>query len=423
MKRIYECLVIVLLAITISGFTVKQDNNHLEGKVLNYSDVLVTINQKYTEKKYSIYDFEKYHCNGITDLTSSYTKKLRNLDFKKIYKLSFPVYNEFDLKYILQNLSAREEIDSCEPSYVVENTPSIDTYKYIPENDYDPEKQYTLELLELPLAWDIAKYADEVKVAVIDSGVDNTHVELQWKVDTKLSKSFSSAYSEQNPYEDKVPHGTPVASVIAAESNNFNGFIGVAFNASIISLKVTMSLANSWETEAVIKALNYCTENNIQIINYSGGSYEKYGEAQIQAFKNYNGLIIAAAGNKNKNIDEDDFYPAKLNLPNVIVVGSSDRYDNKVGDSNYGKNTVDLFAPGVDIYVAIPNNKYTHLSGTSVAAPHVTGVACLLLGIHPKITAIEMKEIICNTVDKCPSLTNYCKTGGRLNAYKAINKL
>lgn len=131
MKRIYECLVIVLLAITISGFTVKQDNNHLEGKVLNYSDVLVTINQKYTEKKYSIYDFEKYHCNGITDLTSSYTKKLRNLDFKKIYKLSFPVYNEFDLKYILQNLSAREEIDSCEPSYVVENTPSIDTYKYI----------------------------------------------------------------------------------------------------------------------------------------------------------------------------------------------------------------------------------------------------------------------------------------------------
>ena len=74
MKRIYECLVIVLLAITISGFTVKQDNNHLEGKVLNYSDVLVTINQKYTEKEYSIDDFEKYHCNGITDLTSSYTK-------------------------------------------------------------------------------------------------------------------------------------------------------------------------------------------------------------------------------------------------------------------------------------------------------------------------------------------------------------
>ena len=144
--------------------------------------------------------------------------------------------------------------------------------------------------------------------------------------------------------------------------------------------------------------------------------------------------MIAAAGNDNYNNDSDTkhksiYYPASYDLPNIISVGAIDKNGDRVVNSsddgsNYGATTVDLFAPGQGIYTTLPDNQYTDLlnyaSGTSMAAPHVAGVAALIYAKYPCMTANKVKSAIMEGVDKLESLNDLCVTGGKLNAYKAL---
>ena len=120
------------------------------------------------------------------------------------------------------------------------------------------------------------------------------------------------------------------------------------------------------------------------------------------------------------NIDNTSKYPASYNLSNMIVVGSIDINNDKALTSNYGSSTVDLFAPGVGIYSTVPTDTYDYKSGTSMAAPYVTGVAALIKSIRPQLSSLEIKKLILNNVDIISNLTGLCKTGGKLNAYKAL---
>lgn len=176
-----------------------------------------------------------------------------------------------------------------------------------------------------------------------------------------------------------------------------------------------------------IKAVEYADEKGIQILNFSLGTYTDFLSSLKVAIQNYSGLFVCSAGNKGLNTDNNHHYPSKYNnLPNLISVGASNSSDSRwissasAESSNYGKTTVDIFAPGSSIYCCAPGQTYTHKSGTSMAAPFVTGVAALILGKYPNLTASQIKSRILNNAESVSSLSNLCVSGGRLNAYYAL---
>ena len=165
------------------------------------------------------------------------------------------------------------------------------------------------------------------------------------------------------------------------------------------------------------------------MINFSGGWDITFGGEEAEHYNyplqasiaNYPGLFVCAAGNSNKDSDTLNDNPTNIDLPNLISVANSTSSDEKSKYSNYGKSTVDLFAPGTDIYSTyINSNMYLSKGGTSMATPHVTGVAALMLSVNRELTAPEIKTLILNNVDKVSALTSKCVSGGRLNAYKAV---
>ena len=297
----------------------------------------------------------------------------------------------------------------------------------------DPQiaDQWGLEKIKAFDAWDITTGSSRVTVGHIDSGISRSHEDLASNVST-------TGYSDEreNPFSDTANHGTRTAGVIGAVGNNGKGVSGVCWNVNIVSLKSCFG-SRTEDAQLVINALEYAKNNNIKLLNFSGGFYEsaefdnKYKEPLRSAIQSYNGLIVVAAGNSGYNIVNENasgikLYPQSFELDNVLVVGATARDDtawnNSDGVSNYGKSVVDLFAPGVDIQTtsAASEKAYGQVTGTSLAAPFVTGVAALMLSIEPNLTAEQLKSRIMSTVDPVPALSNLCVSGGRLNAKKAV---
>lgn len=239
-------------------------------------------------------------------------------------------------------------------------------------------------------------------------------------------------------------HGTHVAGIIAAVRNNNIGMDGIAQDVKIMIVRV---VPNGDERDKdVANGIRYATDNGAQIINMSfGKSYSPYKSAVDEAVKyaeSKNVLIVHAAGNDHKNIDTMYNFPTRkyqsstTEAANWIEVGASSWKKGKLilGDfSNYGKNNVDVFSPGVDIYSTLPNNTYGSYNGTSMAAPVTAGIAALLLSYYPNLTAVQLKEIILKSavpikgkvvVPGQPKLKMKAKdlsrTGALVNTFKAV---
>ena len=233
-----------------------------------------------------------------------------------------------------------------------------------------------------------------------------------------------------NAYNDIVGHGTHVAGIVGAVINNGMGIAGVNWYTRLVPLKTDFIGLNGPITNSstVLAAVNHAKNNNIPILNASLGDALLYDYALRTEIETYTGLFVCTAGNNNKNIDNFPYYPGSWGgnnntYGNIITVGSTDINDTIASDSNYGSNSVDLFAPGVGIVSTFVTEEgmftYAQLNGTSMAAPHVTGVAASLMS-QGKLSGRELRNIILNTVDKVPALNGYCVTGGRLNAFKAL---
>lgn len=283
-------------------------------------------------------------------------------------------------------------------------------------------------------AWELYYSADTVSVGVIDSGIDASHPDLINRVNRELSKDFAHLEYDihYNPFDDDVAHGTHVAGIIGAESNNGKGIAGICPNVELISLKVgrtQKTYEDASTTEEIInnmvRAINYASENQIDMLNISMTVH--ITEEMIEAIQNYPGLIVCSAGNNGYDNDLIESYQILSSFENVMFVGASDINNNRsIWDerqsSHYGKNTVDVFAPGTDVYSTYTYKNYHALSGTSMAAPHVTGLAALLLSYNSQLTIYEIKQGIIDTVDKQETMENICVSGGRINAYKALLK-
>lgn len=296
-------------------------------------------------------------------------------------------------------------------------------------NDPYTSKQWGLEKIKAYDAWDIGKGNSTLTVGNIDSGINQTHEDL--------IGNMSSLSCGTDPYTDSIDHGTETAGIIGAVGNNGKGISGVCWNIKIASLKACIG-ASDEDMHLVIAAIEYAKANDIKLLNFSGGFYSGRNDhdtnaiALKNAIASYNGLIVVAAGNHNFEIvDEGNsngikLYPQSFHLDNIIVVGASNRNDerwvsNQLEASN-SSTIVDLFAPGVNISTTSKNSTqaYKYDTGTSMSAPFVTGVAALIWSVEPNLTATQVKNRIMQNVDPIPALSNLCVSGGRLNAQKAL---
>jgi subtilisin family serine protease len=247
-------------------------------------------------------------------------------------------------------------------------------------------------------------------------------------------------------------HGTHVSGLIAAQRNNGIGIDGIADNVKIMMLRVVPE-GDEYDKDIAL-AIRYAVDNGAKVINMSFGKYFSPEKRWIDSAVMYAGahdvLIVHAAGNESTDLDHKENYPNpwlkewNMNAPNFITVGGSS--DPKIKGtgivaefSNYGKNNVDLFAPGVHIYSTEPGgNEYGNLNGTSFSSPIVAGVAALIRSYYPELKAVDVKKVIESSVSvpgasfvtikpdpergkaEVIPFSELCKTGGILNAYNAV---
>lgn len=272
-------------------------------------------------------------------------------------------------------------------------------------------------------------------IAVIDTGVDYNHPDLVNNIWTNPGEIPGNgidddgngviddvhgynAYDQTGDPMDGHSHGTHCAGTIAAEGNNGKGVVGVNWKATIMPVKI-FNDRGSTDAAAIIRGINYATNNGARITSNSWGGGAA-NPAIEEAFRKSSALHIMAAGNSGSNNDVSPHYPSSYNLDNNIAVAATDRNDKMAYFSCYGKESVDIAAPGVDIYSTVPGGGYGNKSGTSMATPHVTGAAGLLLAMDPNMSNDEIKTRLLEGADKVAGLDGKVATGARLNINNAM---
>jgi len=322
---------------------------------------------------------------------------------------------------------------------IIASSPDYEVSVNVGTNDtYNEAALYGMSKIETPKAWDITTGSSSVVVGIIDTGIDYLHPDLVSNIWVNTGEiagngidddnngyiddvhGYNFHNNDGNPMDDNG-HGTHCAGTIGGMGNNGFGVVGVNWNVKMMGLKF-LSASGSGYLSNAIKAINYATMMGADLTSNSwgGGGFSQSMYDAIYAANNAGILFVAAAGNSGLNADAQPMYPAAYNIPNVISVAATDSSDKLAYFSNYGATSVDLAAPGVGIISTYKDGQYASLSGTSMAAPHVSGAAALILSAHPDYTYLQLKDALLNNVDPVSSLSGKVATGGRLNVYKAI---
>lgn len=258
-------------------------------------------------------------------------------------------------------------------------------------------------------AW-LTSTGSGTKVAVLDTGIDTDHPDL----DDNLAGCLNFIYSWRT-CEDDHGHGTHVSGIIAAENNSF-GVVGVAPDAKIYSLKVLNRRGRGYLSD-IIEALDWAVSNQMQVVNMSLGTSSQVQSLReaVQRVDDAGIIQVAAAGNSGP-ANNSVIYPAKY--PEVLAIAATDINDQVPSFSSRGPE-VDLAAPGKEVYSTYRQGKYKTLSGTSMSAPHVSGVAALRLLLHPEESPAEIKALLKSTAELLPWPADLVGAG-LVDAYQAV---
>lgn len=299
--------------------------------------------------------------------------------------------------------------------------------------------------IDAPEAWGVFRGNPSMIVGVLDTGIDLNHPDLAgnlWDGSSACknesgviipggclnhgwnfvdnTNSPDVAHCEEPNRPDPYGHGTHVAGTIGATGNNVEGVVGVNWNVKIMAIKVADSCgfvsSSTW-----IKGLNFAKQNGAKVVNASFGGFN-FSQAESDAIKDFPGIFVAAAGNDvsdNDNLATPNF-PSNYDLSNVIAVAASNSLDNLASFSNFGVINVDVAAPGANILSTFPDDEYAYLSGTSMAAPHVAGLAALLWGYAPNLSVAQVIGTVLSSGDSVNGLSGKVATGRRINAYAAL---
>lgn len=362
---------------------------------------------------------------------------------------------------LADQLRSDPRVEYIEPNYIyrASGTPNDPRYNELWGMNNTGQTGGTNDAdIDAPEAWDTQTGSDSTLIAVIDTGVDYNHPDLAANIWTNPGETPNNGVDDDNngyiddvrgwdfanndndPFDDNL-HGTHVAGTIGAVGNNGIGVAGVNWRVKIMPLKFLSSNGSGTLANA-ISSIIYAANKKAQVMNNSwgGGGFSQALLDAINYANNAGALFVAAAGNDGTDNDQSANYPSNYDAPNVLAVAAIDHKGDlaiwgsgggggcgcgggviAAPGSNYGATTVDLAAPGKDILSTTPNNTYQKLQGTSMATPHVAGVAGLVFSQFPGWTHIQVKERLLNTVDVSPSLQGKLVTGGRVNAQRALS--
>lgn len=281
--------------------------------------------------------------------------------------------------------------------------------------------------IEAVKAWEFTKGSHKIVVAVVDTGIDPNHPDLKDNLWHKLGTSeygYDFVLNKKNPI-DINGHGTHVSGIIGASLRANKGIAGVAPDISIMPIRYySDTLSGTQILDNIVKSIDYAVENGANIINISsegtGFNIAEYRAIERAAQKGI--LVVTAAGNKSESNDQaaTASYPASYDLPNIISVAATDMQNNILSTSNFGLLHVHVAAPGENILSTLQKGAYGYLTGTSQAAAFVSGQAALILSAKPDLKAEDLKKIILSSVDKFSSLKGKVASGGRINAFRAL---
>ena len=330
------------------------------------------------------------------------------------------------------------------------DTPAVaDFQKYVAQTELDriiisiivPELQKSsfTDFYKSQVAEPVAEFKEQVKY--------NLNLDYDPRpslVGDNYSNSRERIYGNTDVKGPDATHGTHVAGIIAADRSNTIGIRGVADDAVIL---VVRAVPNGDERDKdVANAIRYAVDNGAKVLNMSFGKSYSWDKAVVDEAVKYamskDVLIVQAAGNDNENLDSAPNFPNRTYSAGgtagaYLMVGASGWVDDenlKADFSNYGSKTVDVFAPGESIYSSIPDSKYTSFDGTSMASPVVAGLAALIRSYYPKLTAVQVKDIIMKSVvpvnhnvtiksgevSKSVPFKDICVSGGIVNAFNAL---
>ena len=341
----------------------------------------------------------------------------------------------------MQRLRSDPNVEYVEPNYVI-------TLDAVPNDPRFPELYGMRNTgqtggtpgadIKAVNAWDVYTGDPNLKIGIIDTGVDYNHPDLAANVWTNPGEipgnnvdddgngyvddvhGYDFVNNDGDPFDDNG-HGSHCAGTIAGVGNNNVGVTGVNWQAKVVGIKF-LSAAGSGSTAGAISGIQYAIAIGVRLTSNSwgGGGFSQALLDAINAAGAAGQLFVAAAGNSSANTDLNPQYPAAYDSPYIISVAATDHNDNLASFSNYGATTVDIAAPGVNILSCQPGGGYQLLSGTSMATPHVSGVVALAMGRFPSATNLFIKQLVLSHADPKPQLAGKCLTGGRLNAFLTV---
>ena len=389
-----------------------------------------------------------------------------NLKFKRLFPKVFVAYGR-DLKRMEKILLNNQDVEYVEKDYFG----STDKFKNIKQsfphfnlsstgpsffNDPMAQRQWHLNSSKsfgssIEEAYK-KRHSDKKSpliIAIVDTGIDYTHQDLKDKIwinedeipnnniDDDENGYIDDYYGINTLIRDKEGkatsnpldshgHGTHVAGIIGASQNNGLGVAGIAERVKLMGIRTVPGRGDEKDVD-VIEAFIYAAKQGAKIINCSfGKNHNEGGKAVKEAIdfigKQYGVLVVAASGNSRRNIDSQPVYPASFENDNLLVVASSSKGNYLSYFSNYGLRNVDLAAPGSSILSTYPGNRYTNLSGTSMASPVVAGIAAEVLSRNPSLNPVNLKKILLSSTHKVEGFNGKLVSPGRVDLEKALQK-